>query len=66
MSVNSIANLSTVMASSQTNQTVAVDILKRSNDIAKNSVSELLSAIPAPQASGNLPPNLGQNINTQA
>lgn len=66
MSVSSIAGLSTVMAATQTNQDVGMAVLKKSMDIASNSASELLAAIPAPPPAANLPGNLGQNINTAA
>jgi hypothetical protein len=66
MSVSSIASLSTALATTQTNQEVGVAVLKKSMDIASNSASELLAAIPAGPSAGNLPANLGQNINTVA
>lgn len=66
MSVSSIASLSTIMSANQTDQTIGITVLKKSMDIASSSVSELLAAIPAPTSASNLPPNLGQNINTVA
>ncbi len=66
MSVNSIASLSTAMATAQTDQQIGVAVLKKSIDAASNSVLELLQAVPSPAPAANLPSNLGQNINTTA
>lgn len=66
MSVSSIASLSTTMAATQTNQDIEVTMLKKSIDIAANSVTELLSSVSSPAPAVNLPSNLGQNINTTA
>jgi hypothetical protein len=66
MSVSSIANLSTVMATMQTSQQIGVAVLKKSIASASQSVSELLGAVPAAPSSTNLPSNLGQNIDTSA
>jgi len=54
------------MAAAQTSQDVSVAVLKKSLDIASNGVMELLSTVSPPGTSANLPPNLGQNINTTA
>ena len=66
MTVNGIASLSTVMATAQTDQDIGMAVLKKSIDIAANSVVELLAAIPGSPPPVNLPANLGQNINTTA
>jgi hypothetical protein len=66
MSASSIESLSTSMAATQTNQDIAMAVLKKSIDSASNGVSELLSSIPAVTPAANLPANLGQNINTIA
>ena len=68
MSVSSIASLSTAMATAQTDQTIGIDVLKKSIDLASTSALELLQAVPPPASSSaaNLPSNLGQNINTTA
>lgn len=65
MSVNSITNLSTALASIQTNQQIGIAVLKQSINASDNSVSALLGTVTPPQAA-NLPPNLGRIINTQA
>jgi hypothetical protein len=66
MSVSSIASLSTSMAATQTNQDIAMAVLKKSIDIAGNGMAELLSSIPTSIQPPNLPANLGQNVNTVA
>jgi hypothetical protein len=66
MSVSSIASLSTSMAATQTNQDIAMAVLKKSIDSASNGVAELLSTIPSSVQPPNLPSNLGQNVNTVA
>ena len=66
MSVMSIASLATSMSQAQTSQQVGVDMLKKSIDTAKDSVSEILSTVQAPAPATNLPGNLGQNIDTTA
>ncbi|HEX7644557.1 MAG TPA: YjfB family protein [Burkholderiaceae bacterium] len=65
MSVNSIASLSTAMATTQTDTQIGVAVLKKAIDIESSSALALLQALPAP-APANLPSNLGQNINTTA
>jgi len=56
------------MATAQTDQTIGIDVLKKSIDLASTSALELLQAVPSPASSSaaNLPSNLGQNINTTA
>ncbi len=50
-----------------TNDAVGLTMLKKAMNIEAQSVQMLLNAIPQPpQSSANLPPNLGQNINTTA
>lgn len=47
---------------------VGVAVLKKANDIQAQTAMALINAIPQPpqQSAANLPPNLGQNINTTA
>ena len=66
MSVNSIASLSTAMATTQTDTQIGVAVLKKSIDAASNGALELLQALPSPTPAPNLPSHLGQNINTTA
>ena len=62
-------NMNTSAALAQNTSTeVGMAVLKKSIDIESQSAMALINAIPqAPQQSAtNLPPNLGQNINTTA
>lgn len=46
---------------------VGLSILKKAIDIEAKSAMALINSIPQPtQQSANLPPNLGQNVNTTA
>ena len=46
---------------------VGLSVLKKAIDIEAQNAMALIAAIPQPQQSAaNLPPNLGQNINTTA
>jgi hypothetical protein len=47
---------------------VGMAVLKKAIDIEAQSAMALIAAIPQPpqQSAANLPPNLGQNINTTA
>ena len=57
----------TEMATGQTNEAVGMEVLKKAMDIDAASATALIDAIPAaPAVSRNLPPHLGQNINTTA
>jgi hypothetical protein len=49
------------------NDAVGLTVLKKAMNIEAQSAQMLLNAIPQPPvSSANLPPNLGQNINTTA
>ena len=64
MSVN--MNLSNVLAQGA-NVTIGLTVLKKAMDSEAQSAQTLISSIPVPAtSSANLPPNLGQNINTTA
>ena len=59
-------NTSSALAQSA-NDTVGLTVLKKAMDIEARNAMTLLNAIPQPvKSSANLPPNLGQNINTTA
>ncbi|MFA7238921.1 MAG: YjfB family protein [Sulfuricellaceae bacterium] len=64
MDVNSIANLATNMAQERTGQAIGVTVLKKALDAQAGSVMSLINALPP--TTQNLPPNLGQNVNTTA
>ncbi len=65
MEVNNIAGLVTSLASTVTNQAVGIAVLKKAMDIQASSATAMLEALP-PATSVNLPPHLGQNVNTTA
>jgi hypothetical protein len=45
---------------------VSMAVLKKSIDIQAQAAMALINAVPQPQPTSNLPPNLGRNINTTA
>ena len=61
-------NMNTSAALAQnTNDAVGMTVFKKALDIEAQSAMQLINAIPQPpQSAANLPPNLGQNINTTA
>jgi hypothetical protein len=63
MDVTGIAQTATTIADTGTKQAVGVAVLKKAQDIAASSASALIEAIPPVP---NLPPHLGNNINTKA
>jgi hypothetical protein len=66
MDVSSIAKLSTSMAETGTRQEIDIAILKKAQDIATSTATQLIDAIPPAQAAQNLPAHLGNTINTKA
>lgn len=65
MEVGSIASLATGMENAKTAQAVSVAVFKKALDAQSSSAMALLEALP-PVTSANLPPHLGQNVNTVA
>lgn len=64
MDVNNIVNLATNMAQERSGQVIGVTVLKKALDMQADGAMALIDALPsAPQ---NLPPNLGQSVNTTA
>jgi hypothetical protein len=64
MDVTGIAKLSTSIAETGIKQDVGLAVLKKAQQIEKTTANQLIQAIPPmPQ---NLPPNLGNTINTTA
>jgi hypothetical protein len=61
MDVSGIAQLATGMAQARNEQAIGIAVLRRAMDIQTASAAALLQALPP-----NLPPHLGQNINTTA
>lgn len=67
MDVGSIASLATSLAANQTNDAVGILVLKKAMDIGAANAEALIASLPEiSTAVGNLPPHLGQNINTTA
>jgi len=66
MDVTGIANVATTMAEANTNQAVSIAVLKKAMDLNAAGALALIEAIPDTQPKQNLPPHLGQNINTTA
>jgi len=65
MDVSSIASLATSLTNSSVNQSVGITVLKKALDVESSTAAALIDAIPA-APSANLPPHLGQNVNTTA
>ena len=66
MDVTGIASVATTLADVGTSQAVSIAVLKKAQDISKDSATALIEAIPSAPTVTNLPPNLGRNINTTA
>ncbi|HUW29399.1 MAG TPA: YjfB family protein [Sulfuriferula sp.] len=65
MDASSIASLATSLTDSRANQAVGIAVLKKVLDVESGTAAALIGAIPA-ALSSNLPPHLGQNVNTTA
>ncbi|BBE51739.1 hypothetical protein OYT1_ch2219 [Ferriphaselus amnicola] len=65
MNITSSTNAALI---SNASDTVGISILKKAMSIEAQSAMALIHALPQPlqPSTGNLPPNLGQNINTTA
>ncbi len=66
MDVTGIANVATTLADVGTSQAIGIAVLKKAQDLATDSATALIEAIPKAPSAQNLPANLGQNINTTA
>ncbi|WP_423678778.1 MULTISPECIES: YjfB family protein [unclassified Undibacterium] len=66
MDVTGIANVATTLADVGTSQAVNIAVLKKAMDLQTENATALIQAIPNPNKVQNLPPYLGQNINTTA
>jgi hypothetical protein len=62
MDVTDIASLGTAMSNQNLNVAISTTMLKKAIDIQASDALQLIDAIPAP----NLPPNVGNNVNTTA
>lgn len=65
MELNTIASAATAMEQVKTAQAVNVAVLKKALDSQASTAAALLDALP-PVTAANLPPHLGQHINTTA
>lgn len=65
MNVTNIPSIPTSIAAVNTQDEVSIAVLRKALDMQANSAANLLEAIPS-VGSANLPPHLGQNINTTA
>jgi hypothetical protein len=63
MDVSAIASLSTQMSQQQTLDAAQLLVLKKTMDLQASSAMTLIDAV---TPSANLPPHLGQNVNTVA
>jgi hypothetical protein len=66
MDISSIAKTASTLAEVGISQEVSIAVLKKAQDISKDSAVALIEAIPNASSTANLPPNLGRNINTTA
>ncbi|MGH8809474.1 MAG: YjfB family protein [Noviherbaspirillum sp.] len=65
MEVQNIAQLATSLATTTTSQAIGIAVLKKAMDVQASSAAALLEALP-PVSGANLPPHVGQNVNTTA
>jgi predicted pyridoxine 5'-phosphate oxidase superfamily flavin-nucleotide-binding protein len=61
-----IAKLSASVAATGTQQEVGLTVLKKAQQIQKDTATQLIDAAKAPAPAQNLPANLGTRINTSA
>lgn len=66
MDVTGIANLATTMSTVSTNQAISIAVLKKAINLSAEGALALIEAIPDNRSQQNLPPHLGQNVNTTA
>ena len=65
--MNVDVNMPSALLAQSANETIGLTVLRKAMNIEAQSVQMLLGAIPQPQQSfANLPPNLGNYINTTA
>jgi hypothetical protein len=66
MDVMGIAKLATSIADTGLRQDVSMAVLKKAQDIQSTTATQLLAALPQVTPAQNLPPHLGNHINTTA
>jgi hypothetical protein len=66
MDAMGIAKLATNLADTGLRQEVGMTMLKKAQDIQASSAAQLLEAVQASAPAPNLPPHLGNHVNTTA
>jgi hypothetical protein len=66
MDVTGIAKLATSLADTGTRQDVAIAVMKKAQDVQVAAASQMIEALQAAAPAQNLPPHLGNHINTTA
>jgi hypothetical protein len=66
MDVTGIAKLATSIADTGTRQDVAIAVMKKAQDIQTAAAAQMLEAVQAASPAPNLPPHLGNHVNTTA
>jgi hypothetical protein len=66
MDVTGIAKLATSIADTGLRQDVSMTMLKKAQDIQSTTATQLLAALPPVTPAQNLPPHLGNHVNTTA
>ena len=66
MDISAIARLASSIAETGTKQEVGLAVLKRAQDIQSATATQLIEAIQVAAPVQNLPPHLGNKINTTA
>jgi broad specificity phosphatase PhoE len=66
MDVTGIAKLATSLADTGTRQDVAIAVMKKAQDIQATAASQMIEALQTASPAPNLPPHLGNHINTTA
>ena len=64
--MNISINTTSTIAQNTGSDAIGIAVLKKAMDAETQTAQALINAIPQPVSSANLPPNLGQNINTTA
>jgi len=66
MDVTGIAKFATSLADTGTRQDVAIAVMKKAQDVQVAAASQMIEALQAAAPAQNLPPHLGNHINTTA
>jgi len=66
MDAMGIAKLATSIAETGTRQNVGIAMMKKAQDIQASTAAQLLEGLQAAAPAQNLPPHLGNHINTTA